>query len=265
LNGNATHTPAEGDTVRLKLTVAYKGTRFFGWQLQAHESGQQRTVQGCLEQAFHKILGRPVRLYAAGRTDSGVHALGQVAHVDVPAHKLDLPWQRALNANLPNDACVVAVEPAPPDFHARYSAVSKVYAYSLWLTRRYVLPQRLHYVWPVGGLDLEAMDRAACHLLGEHDFASFRNTGSDTKTSVRTVMRLERSTAPDSDGMEVVWTVQADGFLKQMVRNIVGTLVEVGRGGLEPGDVPAIQARRDRSAAPATAPAKGLTLREVHY
>lgn len=249
---------------RLKLTLAYKGTRFAGWQVQEHPRGERpRTVQGCLEEAVARILGHHCRVQGAGRTDAGVHAVGQVAHVDVPEAKLDLRWQAALNHHLPKDMAVVRVERAADDFHARYDALSKTYSYVLWQERGYVLPQRSHYVWPVGQLDLEAIRQGAAHLLGERDFASFRNMGSDVKTTVRTMLEV---TMEESKVLpELVLRFKATGFLKQMVRNMVGCLVAVGQGRLESGELPRLLAARDRALAPATAPALGLTLESVDY
>ncbi len=257
--------------VRLKLTLAYRGTSFHGWQIQAHARGPQpRTIQGCLEEAVARILGLPTRVQGASRTDAGVHARGQVAHVDIPEDKLRVNWQAALNATVPRDVTVLAVEPVTPEFHARFSAKAKTYTYSLWLSRRYVLPQRRHFVWPVGPLDVAAMEAAAIHFTGRRDFTSFQNQGTEVESPVRTVYELARCASAGQElftepELEVVWRIRGDGFLKQMVRNIVGCLVAVGKGKLAPEDVPGIFAAHDRTQAPATAPAQGLTLLRVHY
>ncbi len=255
---------------RLKLTLAYTGTRLHGWQIQEHKTGSRpRTVQGCLEEAFARILGIPVRVQGASRTDAGVHALCQVAHADVPDDKLDIQWQRALNHNLSRDVSVIDVVQVPETFHARYDAQSKIYTYSLWLSRQYVLPQRRVFVWETGPLDLEAMDMAARHFLGEHDFASFQNIGSVVRSTVRTLLAVNRSGPADRENgpgwPEVVWRFHGQGFLKQMVRNLMGCLVYVGRGKLQADEVPEILAKRNRSAAPPTAPAQGLTLERMLY
>ncbi len=250
--------------VRLKLILAYSGTHFHGWQIQEYKTlNRPRTVQECVEDAAAHILGHPVRVQGAGRTDSGVHAQGQVAHLDIPDEKSDLDWQTALNANLPHDVAVLDAECVSPDFHARFQVREKLYVYSLWLSRRYVLPQRRDFVWPVGPVDIAAMDEAACLLTGTHDFAGFRNQGTETGTTVRTV--LEISHTDPGDTLEMVWSFRAEGFLKQMVRNLMGCLVAVGKGKLEPNDVIAIFESKDRTTAPATAPAKGLTLQSVQY
>lgn len=245
--------------VRLKLTLAYDGGNFKGWQLQREDS----TIQGTLEAAVARILGHTARVQGAGRTDTGVHALGQVAHLDIPEHKLSVPWQRALNCPLPESISVLAVEQVPREFHARFGARSKTYAYTLWTTRAFVFPQRRRYVWDCGPLDLPAMDAAAPHFLGRHDFKSFMNAGTPVKSTVRTVTRLERCAG--LCGHEVVWRVEADGFLKQMVRNMVGLLVEVGRGKAAPESVRTILEAGDRTRAAATAPARGLCLERVEY
>ena len=246
--------------IRLKLTLAYDGTNFKGWQLQKDDP----TIQGALEAAVARIIGVQARVQGAGRTDTGVHALGQVAHVDIPDHKLSsVPWQRALNCLLPDSVSVLAVEPVSRDFHARFGAVSKTYAYTLWTTRAFVHPQRRKYVWDCGPLDLAAMDAAAPHFLGTHDFKSFMNTGTPVRHTVRTVTSLERR--PGLTEHEVVWRVEADGFLKQMVRNVMGLLVEIGRGKADPQSVRTILEGRDRTLAPATAPARGLCLERVIY
>ncbi|MDY7000407.1 MAG: tRNA pseudouridine(38-40) synthase TruA [Thermodesulfobacteriota bacterium] len=248
---------------RLKLILAYDGTEFSGWQVQAKKKGSVRTVQGCLEEAFALVLNQKVRVHGAGRTDAGVHALGQTAHVDVPEAKAPIPWQKALCALLPRDLTVIKARFVAPDFHARYSAKSKIYTYSLWPNSRYV-PQRRNFVWAAGELDLEAMDRAAAHLLGEHDFKSFQNQGTSVKNTVRTIMDLRRTRGRFPG--EVVWKVQAGGFLKQMARNIVGLLAAVGRGRFDPEEVPQILRACDRSAARyPTAPPHGLCLEKVLY
>lgn len=249
---------------RLKLTLAYKGTRFAGWQVQEHPQQEHpRTVQGCLEDALQRILGEHRRVQGAGRTDAGVHALGQVAHMDVPDNKAHIAWQAALNHHLPNDLVVVDAAQVADTFHARYDAVSKTYGYCLWLERSYVLPQRSHYVWAVGSLDLKAMEQAMEILLGEHDFACFQNKGSDVASTVRTLLDLKME--PSSRFPEITLRFTASGFLKQMVRNLTGCLVAIGWGKLQPRDIHALLEQKDRSLAPATAPACGLTLERVLY
>jgi len=244
---------------RLKLTLAYTGTHFAGWQVQP----DCRTVQGELEAVLARIVGAPVRVSSAARTDTGVHALGQVVHADVPESKMHIPWRRALNAILPRDICVTEVEQVSSDFHARFSASSKIYAYTLWTEPEFMLPQRKPFAWRMAGLDHEVMDRAMESIKGRHDFKSFQNVGTPVKDTVRTVMRFWREPGPTE--WEVTYRIQADGFLKQMVRNIMGCMVAVGRGKLRAEDVPGLMAARDRSLAPETAPGWALCLERIFF
>ncbi|WP_461209625.1 tRNA pseudouridine(38-40) synthase TruA [Desulfocurvus sp. DL9XJH121] len=246
---------------RLKLTLAYDGTAFHGWQIQAATG--ERTVQDCLERALGRICGAEVRCHGSGRTDAGVHALGQVVHADVPDSRAGLDWRKSLNSLLPDDVSVLSAETAPGDFHARYSALSKSYTYSIWPERRYDIPQRRNYVWTTGPLDLEAVDEAARRMIGERDFACFQNVGTPVKSTVRTVTGIER--VPGMSPGEQTLRFTADGFLKQMVRNMVGLLVEIGRGRFSPGDVAGIIQGRDRNVAFPTAPPQGLCLESVRY
>lgn len=249
---------------RLRLTIAYDGTHFAGWQLQAPGGG--RTVQGCLEEALAKLCGGPVRVHGAGRTDSGVHAMAQVAHMDVPEEKAGLPWQRALNALLPADVSIRDAAYVADDFHARFSATGKVYRYTLWTERHSILPWRRPYVWDVGRyapFDVAAMDACAAGFAGFHDFAAFQNAGSvvgSTERLVHGVTRLD--CGPPS---EMVWEFRAEGFLKQMVRNLVGALLEVGRGKVSPEAIRSVLTKGQRRLAPPTAPASGLCLIAVEY
>ena len=244
---------------RIRMTVAYVGTRYQGWQIQAR--GQ--TVQGVLEEKLARICEEPIRVHGSGRTDSGVHAQGQVAHFDAPDTKARIPWQKALNSMLPDDIAILDAREAEPGFHARYSVRSKRYAYTLWTEPDYTLPQRAPFVWPVRSLDFEAMDRAAALLAGTHDFAAFQNAGTEVKGTVRTLEPIIRT--PGQLPCEWDFHFRADGFLKQMVRNLMGLLVEVGRGGMSPQGALAVLEGRDRRQAPATAPPQGLTLAEVIY
>ncbi len=240
-----------------KLTVAYDGTAFAGWQLQAN----QRTVQGVLEEALKAIVGDRVVVHAAGRTDSGVHAAGQVVSF---SWSLDLPssvLHRALNAHLDRDVRVMQVEEAREDFNARFDSCRKTYQYAIW-NERVVPPQRRHFVWHVPQLlDANAMNDAAAAILGEHDFAAFQAAGGDVITSRREIFvsRVVRR------GAEVTYEVTASGFLRHMVRNIVGTLVDIGKGRRPLDEMRRILESRDRARASATAPAHGLTLWSVEY
>jgi len=250
--------------IRLKFILAYHGERFHGWQLQPESQG--RTVQGCLEEALGRLCGRFVRVHGSGRTDAGVHALGQAAHADVPLEKADMPWRKALNSLLPPDMTVISAEPASPDFHARFSALSKTYSYTLWLEPGFVQPQRRPFVWDAvrhGALDVALMEEAAAILMGEHDFKAFQNAGTPVSNTVRVVREISRR--PGLTPFEDVWVFRADGFLKQMVRNLMGCMVAAGRGKISPGFVRSLLETKDRTRAPATAPASGLCLEWVEY
>lgn len=257
-----------------KLTVAYDGTAFSGWQRQP----DQRTVQGVVEQAWHEITGESVSVTASGRTDAGVHAAGQVVGVEslssLPASQL----LRGLNAKLPDDVVVVAAESAPFGFHATSDARSKRYRYSIHNDRRPPLFER-RYLWHVPKpLDAAAMHRAGQRLVGRHDFVSFETTGSPRESTVRTIFAVEVARGEggfpneelnrgclDSCATRVVIDVTGDGFLYNMVRAIVGTLVRVGHGSQNEEWISEVLSARDRRAAGQTAPPHGLTLMEVTY
>jgi tRNA pseudouridine38-40 synthase len=241
----------------LKLTLAYDGTRFVGWQKQA----RGESIQGLLEEAMSRLEGAAVTVHGAGRTDAGVHAEGQVASAHVTFAHGPLTVVRALNAILPSDVRVVAVEDAATDFHARFSAVGKSYRYQIANTP-VMSPFLRAYAWHVPEpLDVPAMRAAAAAFVGTHDFAAFQSTGSDVATTERT---LTRSELVDRGGL-LAMEVSGNGFLRHMVRAMAGTIVEVGRGSRASHDVEALLAGRSRSDAGATAPAHGLTLVMVEY
>ncbi|MGE3277403.1 MAG: tRNA pseudouridine(38-40) synthase TruA [Vicinamibacterales bacterium] len=241
----------------IKLTVAYDGTDFAGWQRQA----EHRTVQAVLEAALEPVEGRRVAVAGAGRTDAGVHADGQVASFALDSAIPLTDLLRALNARLPADVRALAAEEAPEAFHARFSARLKTYHYRV-CTQDVLPPLARRSAWHVPGrLDRAAMDRAAASLVGRHDFAAFQSSGSAVRTTVR---ELARSVLVD-DPVGLRYEVCGTGFLRHMVRAIVGTLVEVGRGRLPADAVPALLDGRDRAAAGPTAPPQGLVLHEVAY
>lgn len=244
---------------RIRVTVAYVGTRYHGWQLQKNGV----TIQGVLEEQLARICTCPIRVHGSGRTDSGVHAQGQVAHFDVPERTARIPWQKALNAMLPSDIAITSALVVDENFHARFSVASKRYSYTLWTEPNFVLPQRAPFVWPVRSVNLERMDEAADALIGTHNFCSFQNAGTDVRQTVRTVFSITRT--PGQTPAEWTFSFTADGFLKQMVRNLMGTIVEAGRGNLATQDVIRIRDARDRTQAPPTAPPQGLCLEEVYY
>jgi tRNA pseudouridine38-40 synthase len=241
----------------LKLTLAYDGTRLVGWQRQA----EGVSAQGVLEDALSLVEGARVSIHGAGRTDAGVHAIGQVASVTVGCSHDTATLQRALNAQLPDDVRVLAIEEVPSDFHARFGARSKTYRYRIRNTPIADPFDRL-YTWHVPErLDVDAMRRAAESLIGTHDFTAFQSTGSDTTSTIRTITRSEWQEASGALTYEIAGT----GFLRRMVRAIVGTLVEVGRGWRQPASVAALLAGGSRSEAGPTAPAHGLFLVDVDY
>ena len=240
----------------IKLTIEYDGTAYNGWQAQAGGN----TIQQIVEAAIVAVTGETVKLHGSGRTDAGVHALGQVAHFQsdtaIPTDKLPA----AINAHLPDDIAVRAAAEASDDFHARYSAVRKTYRYTIvQQPTRPVLERRFAH-WVSKPLDVERMRAAAEHLRGEHDFSAFESK-SDKCSGTRTIERLDiRATAG-----RIEIEVTANGFLYNMVRGIVGTLLEVGRGKMEPDDVRRVLESRERSEAGPTAPACGLCLMSVEY
>jgi tRNA pseudouridine38-40 synthase len=241
----------------LKFTIEYDGTDFVGWQRQ--DAGV--SIQGLIEDALAPIEGRPVTVHGAGRTDAGVHALGQVASARLETTLDPITLQRALNATLPEAVRIAAVEEAADDFHARFSARLKTYEYRLW-NDAFVPPFVRRYVWHIPQpLDLAALAGGAAALEGEHDFAAFQGSGGAPAPTVRRVRAARWRADPPS----LVLEIAGEGFLRHMVRAIVGTLVDVGLGRSTAADVPVILASRDRSRAGVTAPASGLFLVRVDY
>jgi tRNA pseudouridine38-40 synthase len=243
--------------VNIKLTVEYDGTNYHGWQVQ--HSGE--TIQLVLEKAISTFVGQPTRITGAGRTDAGVHALGQVANFFCPKEFDQHRIRRAFNALTPADITIKEVEIVPDSFDARRDGRSRVYEYRI-LNRPapspFYLTTALHVHDP---LDLEAMRMAVRCLEGEHDFSSFRAAGCDAAHAVRKVYR----TSLDQRGELLVYTIEATAFLRHMVRNIVGTLIEVGRGQRSPQSFAELLEARDRTKAGPTAPPHGLFLVEVKY
>jgi len=258
----------------IKLTLEFDGTDFQGWQSQAQG---ERTVQDVLAACIEKLVGHEVKVMGSGRTDSGVHAMGLVAAFETgSAHDTDT-IRRALNAMLPHDVRVIRVEEAEEGFHPVRDAVSKRYVYHIACMQK-LSPFIRRYAWLVPHeLDLEAMRSAAEALVGTHDFRAFMAAGSDVKSTVRTISRIDiaDSASVEFMGMRlggmtpedrfISVSVEGDGFLKQMVRNIVGTLVEVGRGRLGRADVESVIASRNRDNAGPTAPACGLFMHSVRH
>lgn len=254
---------------RFLLRVAYDGTDLAGWQRQ--DNGP--SVQALLEDALGPLAGGPVDVAGAGRTDAGVHADGQAAHVDLPDGLTADVVVRATNARLPATVRVRSAAVVPGDLHARYSAVAKTYRYT-WLVSRIghpLLARTAHLVAP--RLDLAAMGRAAACLEGRHDFAAFQSTGTPVASTERTILGVDLCVRPaadvglalDEDERLVEFEVTGDGFLRHMVRALAGTLLEVGQGRRPAEDVRRLLAGASRSESGPTAPAHGLTLVRVIY
>ena len=243
---------------RYKLTIEYDGTNFVGWQQQ--DNGL--SVQAALQTAALNFVGAHVACMAAGRTDSGVHALGQVAHLDLPSHYDSDTVRNALNAHLrPAPIAVLDVEQVSEQFHARFSATRRTYRYVI-VNRRTPLTVERGRAWLVPRpLDENAMLKASKYLLGRHDFTSFRAAECQAKSAVKTLDTLESVRT----GEHINITARARSFLRRQVRNIVGTLVMVGEGKIIPGQVANILAARDRERAGPCAPPDGLYLVSVEY
>ncbi len=249
------------DTWKFKLVVAYDGTAYQGWQVQKIGTG----VQEKLEAACGKLFPSVKRVHSSSRTDTGVHALGMVAHVEIPRAEFKMPVARlalALNAFLPDDIRVLSAVRVPAKFHARFDATGKQYRYVVW-NHPAMNPLLHHRAWhfPVR-LDLGKMRAAAQLFLGKHDFRSFAGTRSyEMESNVRTLTRCDIRRS----GAQLTFIIEGDGFLYKMCRGIVGTLVQVGQGKIPLGRVAAILASRDRRVAGMTAPAHGLVLWRVFY
>ncbi len=247
-----------------KLTIAYDGTDFHGWQIQA----EKPTIQGEIVNVLRRLTQEHVYLHGAGRTDAGVHALGQVGSFRTQSALSAEEFQRALNALLPQTIRIVGSEEVGPDFDARWSARGKIYCYRIY--RGKVVPPMiwryvLHYPFP---LDEEAMRDAAARFAGTHDFASFAaSTGSEEDDKERSTEREIFSTelVRTADDAELVFTVRGRSFLRYMVRKMVGTLLDVGRGRLKPEDIDRLFELRDRSKSGPTVPPQGLVMVEVQH
>ena len=242
---------------RIKLTIAYDGTNYCGWQVQPNGI----TVEEVVNKALKKLTGEDIQVIGASRTDSGVHALGNVAvfdtHTTIPPERISY----ALNQRLPEDIVIVKSEEVAEDFHPRYCDCSKTYEYHILNTRITIPTKRLTNYFVSYDLDVEKMRKAAGYLIGEHDFVSFCNERTDVEDTVRTVTELEIL----KDGEEITIRISGNGFLYNMVRIIVGTLIRVGRGFYEPEKVKEILEAKDRKAAGVTAPPHGLILAEIRY
>ena len=244
--------------LNFKLIIEYDGTEFHGWQRQESE----RTIQHEIEQALSTMVGGPVTLIGSGRTDAGVHALGQVANFLCETQLSPEVFQKGLNSLLPEDIVIKDCRNVDKSFHARYDAKSKVYHYQI-LNRKVATAIGRQYAWFIRRkLDIMAMRSAIAYIIGTHDFKSFEGTGSPRSHTTRSVLSAEL--VENKEG-SVIFQIEADGFLRYMVRNMVGTLVDVGLGKLTSTDFKDILQSKNRSNASATAPPHGLFLMEVKY
>jgi tRNA pseudouridine38-40 synthase len=241
-----------------KLTIEYDGTAYCGWQRQAEDP----TLQETIEAALSVMTRETIRVIGSGRTDAGVHALGQTAHFHTRTGISPGGFQAGLNSLLPDDIVIRSCEPVPEDFHARFSARHKTYRYMI---RNQRLPAAIgrQYAWHIRKpLDIAVMQAAVRHIIGTHDFKSFEGIGSPRADTIRTVLNADVSKTPADD---VVFDVTATGFLRYMVRNLMGTLVQAGLGKISAADVKAVLEARNRDRAGPTAPPHGLFLVSVFY
>jgi tRNA pseudouridine38-40 synthase len=253
--------PGMKRTTKLKLVIAYDGAGYSGWQVQKSGIGVQQKI----EEALAKLFPHAGRLHSSSRTDTGVHALGMVAHVEVPTVEFKMPVAKlalALNAHLPTDIRIMAAARCPSSFHARFDATGKQYRYMVWNHHAHN-PLLRYQSWLVTRpLDLQAMRQAASSLIGQHDFVSFAGVRNyKMESTVRTLRRCQIVRR----GPLITFIIEGDGFLYKMCRGIVGTLVQVGLGKFPPTQVRAMIERKDRRAAGMTAPAHGLVLWKVFY
>lgn len=255
---------------RMKLTVAYDGSEYSGWQIQPNAP----TIEAALDEAVRRLTGETLHVTGASRTDAGVHALGNIAVLDTESAIPGARWSYALNRFLPEDIRVIESRQVRPDFHPRHCRTVKTYEYRI-LNAPYPIPQLRRYSWHVpGALDLGRMQSAAQKLVGEHDFKSFCCVRTQAESTVRTVYSISVSAQPfvtgalaaiQPSGALITVRVSGNGFLYNMVRIIAGTLVEAGKGRLTADGVAQMLAAKDRCRAGQTAPPQGLTLMDIQY
>jgi tRNA pseudouridine38-40 synthase len=241
----------------LKLVIEYDGTHYQGWQSQ----NNGLTIQDVFEKALSQILNQKIRLNGSGRTDSGVHALGQVANFKTESTLETNALLKGTNSLLPPDILIKSIEEVPENFHARFSATSRIYEYRIWNAPQPSVFCRSYSWWVQTPLDIEVMHKAALYLIGWHNFSSFQGADHEKVSPEREV----REVAFQHEGPEVIFFIQANAFLRHMVRNIIGTLVEVGKSKMSHQEFVEIVEARDRTKAGKTAPAQGLFLKEVCY
>lgn len=242
----------------IKLTIEYDGTAYHGWQIQARDT----TIQETLEAALATMTREKIRVAGSGRTDAGVHALGQTASFKTESTIPPHAFSAGLNSLLPDDIVITACKAVADDFHARFSARHKTYHYRIY-NRRVPIAVGRQYAWHIRKkLDIDAMRQAADHIIGTHDFKSFEGTGSPRDHTIRTVMNAELT---EKENGYLVFEITANGFLRYMVRNLVGTLVNVGLQKISPEKFKQILTAQNRDLAGATAPPQGLFLANVCY
>lgn len=249
--------PGETPTHRIALGIAYDGRSWQGWQKQPHA----QTVQDTLENALEAFVGTPVSTVCAGRTDTGVHGLNQVIHLDTTVNRTPESWVRGTNAHLPASISVLWAQQVPAEFHARFSATSRAYIYVIINSRIRHPLWHGRAGWVFQPLDVEAMRQAAACLLGEHDFSSFRSSQCQAKSPVRTMLGLEIT----QQGPRILVHLRANAFLHHMVRNIIGALIQVGQGRETVDYVERVLVARDRTKGAPTFAADGLYLTNVTY
>lgn len=242
---------------RVALGVEYDGSAYHGWQTQEGVI----TVQQRLEEALSRVAAHPVRVHCAGRTDTGVHGVGQVVHFDTTARRSERNWLLGGNVNLPDDISITWVKPVSEDFHARFSALGRSYRYQILNRPTRSAIWRNRAVWIHQPLDAERMHQAAQALLGTHDFSSYRAIGCQAKSPVRTVNRIQVTREQD----RVTLSISANAFLHHMVRNVAGVLIAIGKGEQEIGWAAEVLGYRDRTLGGVTAPPQGLYLTAVEY
>lgn len=248
----------------IKITIEYDGTNYSGWQIQQKnpdEIGTEKSIQGIIERILSGILQEEIKITGSGRTDAGVHAVGQVANFKTKSKMPMAVMQRALNALLPKDIVIIDIEEAESDFNARFDAKSKTYSYEI-LNRDYSSAfDRFYQYYIPYKLNVKLMAKEAKYLIGRHDFRSFQTADKKVRNSVRVIKKISIC----KDGSIIHIDIEANGFLYNMVRNIVGTLIEIGRGKFPAGSMRKILLAKDRAIAGPTAPAKGLSLVRVKY
>lgn len=241
----------------IKLTIQYDGTNYCGWQSQKNGVAIQDVIERCLG----KVVGEKIKLVGSGRTDSGVHAKGQAANFRTNSRLPLNNIKKALNHNLPKDIAITKISEANADFHAQYKAKSKLYRYT-FSNKAVISPFHRNYIAKIPyRLDLALMKKEAEGLVGRHDFSAFQGARSKRESAVRTVKKIDIT----PNGKAVYIDIESEGFLYNMARNIVGTLIEIGRGYYKPGSMKKILNSRNRGEAGPTAPAKGLCLMKVNY